>query len=174
MGYNSVTEEQQNKCAELWSEYESDMRKTCRAKLRGLESEMEEAIGDLSFAFCNQIKRNGFPDNTKAWLYGTLYNIINEKLRDKYKREKYLTDIDAELIELPCQTDFVDIVESNERLEQVEKVIPTLKKEDQIVLHEVYFNNKSMRNIAEEMGSTETAVKQRRYRACYKVREEIE
>ncbi|MDE6111197.1 MAG: sigma-70 family RNA polymerase sigma factor [Eubacterium sp.] len=169
-----MTEEEKKKCTELWVEYEAEMQRACRAKLHGCESEIEDSIGDLYLAFCSQIVKKGFPRNTKAWLYATLFHIINDKFRSKYKREKYIVDVDANMIELPYQHNFVEDIENNERLQQINRIIPTLNKSEQTIIHDTYFDKHSMKEIAEKLCSTETAVKQKRYRLCNDIRKKLE
>ena len=175
MRYNSVTEEQKNKCAELWLEFEPGLQKYCKAKLRGCEPEIEEALADLKLALCIQIDKRDFPKETKAWLYKTLKNIINQKFRQKYKREENIIDIDTTLIELPCQEDFVKTIESNERLEAIKEIIPTLKADEQKIMHNTYFSAHKikMKEIAEELGISEAAAKQKRYRLCRNIEKKL-
>ncbi|MDE5996560.1 MAG: sigma-70 family RNA polymerase sigma factor, partial [Eubacterium sp.] len=169
-----VTEEEKKICTELWIEYASEMQKTCEIKLRGYESEVDDTIGDLYLALCSQIVRKGVPDNPKAWLYETLYHIINDKFRKKYKREKYIVDVDANTIALPCQHNFVEDIEKNEQLKKIEKIIPTYNKSEQTVMYNTYFDKHSMKDIAEKLCSTETAVKQKRYRLCRDLQKKLE
>lgn len=44
---NSVTEAENKKCAELWAEYESDLRNICKAKMRGYEAEIDDIIAEV-------------------------------------------------------------------------------------------------------------------------------
>ena len=169
-----MTEEEKKKCTELWIEHKSEMQKTCSVKLQGYDVEIDDTIGDLYLAFCNRIVKKGFPSNTKAWLYATLFNIINDKFRNKYKREKYIVDVDANIIELPYQHNFVEDIENNERLEQIQNIIQTLNKSEQTIIHDTYFDKHSMKEIAEKLCSTETAVKQKRYRLCRDIQKKLE
>ena len=173
MGYNSVTEEEKRICAELWCEHESFMRNYCRAKLRGSNIEIDDTVGDLYLALCNQIDKNGFPKDTKAWLYKTAKNIINEKYRKKYKRDKHIVDIDAEVIKLQYAHNFVETIEVNEQIEKVGNLIANMNGDNQTILHKTYFDKRPMKEIAEKLGSTESAVKQKRYRICRQLEKNI-
>lgn len=47
---NSVTEAENKKCAELWAEYESDLRNICKAKMHGYEAEIDDIIAEVYLA----------------------------------------------------------------------------------------------------------------------------
>lgn len=169
-----MNEEQKKKCEELWVEHEQYVKNVCKAKLHGYEIEYEDAVADVYLAFCNQIVKKGFPENTKAWLFCILRNIIKEKYRKKQKYQETFVDVDTDSIEIPSQHDFVDDIIINERLEKVNKIIPTLKRSEQIILKHTYFSKRSMKDIAKQLDSTENAVKQKRYRICNNMRKMLD
>ncbi len=173
MGYNSVTEEQQNKCAELWTEYEPYMRNYCRIKLQGSNIDLDDTLCEISLALCNQIVNDDIPYEPKKWLYKTAKNIINARYKRKYKQDKYMADINTDSIKLLFQQNFVETVEANEQIQKIGELIPTLKKDSQKVLYGSYFNKRPMKEIAKDIGSTETAVKQKRYNICRKFEKEL-
>lgn len=174
MGYNSVTEEQQKKFAELWCLYEAKIRNYCFSKLCGSCIDVDDTVGDVFLALCDQVVKGSFPYDPEKWLYKTAKNIVCEKFRKKYKHDKYVVDIEIDLIELSNQDDFVDTIEKNEQIQKIEKMIPTLNKSSQKVLYGSYFDKRPMKQIAEETGSTVPAVKQKRYYVCRKFEKELE
>lgn len=84
-----MTEAENKKCAELWAEYESDLRNICKAKMRGYEAEIDDIIAEVYLALCNHTSKEGPPIYEKAWLYGTLKNLINQIPRQVQKRRKH-------------------------------------------------------------------------------------
>ena len=173
MGYNSVTEEQKRICAELWNEYSQHIRNYCRSKLQGSNIDLDDTVGDIILALCNQIVKGGVPYEPKKWLYKTAKNIVNERFRRKYTRDKHIVDIDTDSIEISCQQKFEETVEINEQIQKIEKSIPKLKKDSQEILYGYYFNRRPLKEIAQDIGSTETAVKQKRYYICRKLEKKL-
>ncbi len=171
---NSVTEAENKICAELWAEYESKLRNICKAKMHGCETDVDDIIGDVYLALCNQVAKEGLPTYQQSWLYATLKNLINVKFREKYRDESHMANFSIDEIELPYKHDFVSDVEDNHSINELNKIISTLNKEEQVIIHSVYFNKKKMKEIAKELGSTESAVKQKRYRLCSKLRTLLE
>lgn len=171
--FNSVTDEERNKCAELWTECTPQLRKLCYSKMKGYTNDVEDLIADAYVALCNYVNENGFPDNTVGWIYGTVFNMINSRFRGKYKDEKHLFISDTELIELPYKHDFVDDVINNDVINSLNELIPTLDGKEQEIVHSYYFDGRSMKDIAELLDSTIGAVKQKRYRIVNKLRDEL-
>ena len=167
---NSVTEAENKKCAELWAEYESDLRNICKAKMHGYEAEIDDIIAEVYLALCNHTSKEGPPIYEKAWLYGTLKNLINQNFRDKYKKEENMAGFSIDQIDLPYQHDFVNDIVDNSAIEKLNTAISELDKKEQTVIKSVYFDDKRMKEIALKLGTTESAVKQKRYRICNKLR----
>lgn len=162
--FNSVTEADNNKCAELWDKLAPEMRQVCIAKMKGYTNDVDDLVSDAFVALCKRVTNKGFPDNPKAWLYATLSNKINQCFKQKYNDEKHLYFPNTEQIELPYTHDFVDDIVNNDTLSRANKLIDALDRKDQIIIDSFYFKNKSMKEIAEILNSTVTAVKQKRYR----------
>lgn len=91
-----MTEAENKKCAELWAEYESDLRNICKAKMHGYEAEIDDIIAEVYLALCNHTSKEGPPIYEKAWLYGTLKNLINQNFRDKYKKEENMAGLSSQ------------------------------------------------------------------------------
>lgn len=171
---NSVTEAENKICAELWAEYEPSLRNVCKAKMHGCENDVDDIIGDVYLALCNHVAKEGLPTYQKSWLYGTLKNLINVKFREKYRDERHMANFSIDEIELPYKHDFVSDVEDNNSINELNSIIGTLNKDEQVLIYSTYFDKKKMKEIAKELGSTESAVKQRRYRLCNKLRKLLE
>ncbi|MDE5604506.1 MAG: sigma-70 family RNA polymerase sigma factor [Eubacterium sp.] len=168
-----MTEEQQNKCAELWCLYHDKIRNYCFSRLCGSGIDVDDTVGDVYLALCDQVVKGSFPYDPEKWLYKTAKNIVCEKFRKKYKHDKYVVDIEIDLVDLQSQDDFVDTIEKNEQIQKIAKIIPTMKKNSQEILYRSYFHKTSMKKIAKKIDSTETAVKQKRYYDCRKLEKEL-
>ena len=70
-------------CENLWNEYEPQLRKICRVKLRSCPDEVDDVMSEVSLALCKQIEKFGKPEKPKQWLYATFNNIIINKRKNK-------------------------------------------------------------------------------------------
>lgn len=168
-----MTEEENKICAELWNELKPGMQQICIAKMKGYTNDVDDIISDVFVALCKHVSEKGFPDNPKPWLYRTLYNLINTCFREKYNNEKHFVQSNTELIKLPYKHDFVDDIINNDTLNRANKIIGTLDRKDQIIIKSFYFKEQSMKEIAEILDSTVTAVKQKRYRLINDLRDTL-
>lgn len=75
-------------CENLWNEYEPQLRKICRVKLRSCPDEVDDVMSEVSLALCKQIEKFGKPEKPKQWLYATFNNIINLKYRKYINKRK--------------------------------------------------------------------------------------
>lgn len=64
---------------DLWKECEPSLRGICNRKLSSYTSEIDDVTGDTYLALCNAVSKGVEIENPKAWLYGTLNNIIKLK-----------------------------------------------------------------------------------------------
>ena len=98
-------------CENLWNEYEPQLRKICRVKLRSCPDEVDDVMSEVSLALCKQIEKFGKPEKPKQWLYATFNNIINLKYREIYKQKEKQENIENKDFELPFeQTEVFHII----------------------------------------------------------------
>ena len=158
-------------CQELWLENEPQLRRICKLKLASSPDDIEDVISETFLALCKRISENGVPDKPKGWLYATMNNLINLKYREIYKykeREKSLSD---EEFELPIASD--DIGEKTDEIynDEIKDRLKELLTEDEYqIIYRIYFSGLKMKEIARLHNSTESAVKQKHYRICRKLR----
>lgn len=162
---------QQEICVNLWNEYEPQLRKICRVKLRSCMDEVDDVMSEVSLALCKQIERFGQPEKPKQWLYATLNNIINLKYREIYKQKEKLESIESKDFELPFEQNGIE-----EKIEEIynneirDKLQSFLSENEYLIIKYIYFDRLKMKEIADLIGSTEAAVKQKHYRICNKLR----
>lgn len=160
-------------CKKLWIEYEHQLRKVCRAKLKSCPDEVDDVISEVFLALCEKISKDGVPEKPKGWIYGTLNNIINLKYRDIYKiREKEKSLYDE--YELPFDIDVID-----EKIDEIyndeikDKLKELLTEDEYQIIHSIHFDRMKLKEVAELHNSTESAIKQKHYRICNKLRKII-
>ena len=159
------------KCKSLFKEYEPSLRKICEVKMQGYEDEIDDIISETFLVLCKQADMGDMPSNPKAWLYATLYNLISQKYREIYKNKEkqvYIVDIP---VELPFEDNLLE--EKFERIynEQIKNKLKDFLSEDEYkIIHYIYFDRLKMKEIAVLVGSNESAIKQKHYRICNKLR----
>ena len=161
-------------CERLWREYEPQIRKICRVKLYKYQNEVDDTVSDVFLALCKKIEKSGVPENPKPWLYAVLNNIINQRLRDIYRQSECETEFDFENVCLPFEK--CEIEEKIESVynEEIQGKLKTILSEDEYqIIKYIYFNRLKLKEIAVLTGSTESAVKQKHYRMCNKLRKII-
>lgn len=164
-----MTETERKLCAELWEEYEPEMRHACTVRLYGCDENVDDVIAELYLALCNHVSKHGSPRKPKGWLYGTLRNLTNQFFRSKYRQENNILSQSTDEIELPCPNNFVDDVEKNFTIEQLNGIISSLNKEEQTLLKLFYFEGWKIKEIAVHLGISESATKQKLYRLRHKL-----
>ena len=155
-------------CENLWNEYEPQLRKICRVKLRSCPDEVDDVMSEVSLALCKQIEKFGKPEKPKQWLYATFNNIKN---REIYKQKEKQENIENKDFELPFEQNGIE-----EKIEEIynneirDKLSTFLSNDECIIIKYIYFDRLKMKEIADIIGSTESAVKQKHYRICNKLR----
>lgn len=166
-----MNENQRKICTEIWQEYESQLRKICKIKLQSHPNEIDDVMSEVSLALCKQIKKYGEPNKPKQWLYATLNNIINLKYRELYKFKEKQEGLENNDFELPFEENGIESkIEEIYNNEIRDKLSTFLSNDEYIIIKYIYFDRLKMKEIADIIGSTESAVKQKHYRICNKLR----
>ena len=139
--------------------------------MRSCPDEVDDVISDVFWALCKQVEKNGVPEKTKQWLYGTFNNILNMKYREVYKQKEKQEALENHDFELPFEQNGIE-----EKIEEIynneikDKLQSFLSKDEYLIIKYIYFDRLKMKEIADLVGSTESAVKQKHYRICNKLR----
>lgn len=167
-----MKEEDKKKCDELWKELEQQIRSLCLAKLRYHPHEVDDIIAQAFLALCQRVDTDGFPDNPKAWIYGTCRNLIAKKYNEIYdKRRVCLDNIETEL---PFKEYLIATkVEEIYTQELKDKLHSFLSDREYQFVSYFYFQQLSVKEIASIFNSNESAVRQQIYRICNKLRKNI-
>ncbi len=158
----------------MWKECFAGIKKLCEYKLRSCPDEIDNVISDVYLAFVIEIHNNKVPDNPQAWLYSVANNIIKDKYSQLNKQNHFSISIsshDIEAMELTVFPDLSDAMISDADITlMADKIFSQLSQEEQQILTYFHYENKSMKEIADIINKSESAVKQKHYRLCLKVR----
>lgn len=158
-------------CNELWNTYESAVRQLCIYKLRSCPDEADDVISEVFLALCKKVSKSGAPDKPREWLLGTAKNLINKSYHAVYSvREKETSLSELEYV-LPYEYDGIerktDEISDKELIKMFENV---LDEEENILMNNIYYGQKKLKDIAVMMNKTESAIKQKHYRTVNKLR----
>lgn len=157
-------------CEQLWNECEPALRKACAYKLSNHPQEIDDVIGDTFLALCNAISNEVEIYNPRAWLQGTLNNVINNKYREINFKQKKHTSIDCIEQGLFYVIDFDNLMISEKQILEIKsEICNQLLASEKMLLILIYTKKLKMAEIAVLLGSTESAVKQRHYRLKRKI-----
>lgn len=166
-----MTSKEKEMCEQLWLEYEPQIRNVCTAKMQSCPHEIDDVISDVFTALCEQIDNNGMPEKPKAWLYGTLNNKIKLKFRDVYKVKDKETSLSAQEYRVPYENDLIEQTVEEVYENQIKDKLQNLLTEDEYrIMQAIHFEKLKMKEVAQIFGTTESAIKQKHYRICNKLR----
>jgi RNA polymerase sigma factor (sigma-70 family) len=105
-----------------------------------------------------------------TYLYAIARNILNTQLRNRHFETQKL----QEQLPLLSFNDLEKTMEEKEKKEKVAAAILKLDKLDQKVLFDYWWKEKSLKEIAKEMGISQDATKQRHHRCIKRLRKLLE
>lgn len=158
-------------CAELWRQYEPYLRRFCWLHLQSHPDEIDNVISEIFLALCRKLSSDEPLIHPQAWLYKTADHVIQAKYRAIYKeREKAIRFSDREY-SLPYAQNFAEEVENELFVEELQqKLDKELSPQEKELLRYIYEDQLKMKEIAGILHTTESAVKQKHYRLCHKIR----
>jgi RNA polymerase sigma-70 factor, ECF subfamily len=116
-------------------------------------------------------KRKGEIHDLRAWLIGTASNLVNDHLRQKYRRPtEELEDHES----LVAEDDLHGEVEQNDNQRAVQKAVQQLTREQQHVLALRFSQGMSIEETAQMMNKTIGAIKVLQFRALTSIRKLLE
>lgn len=164
-----MTKKDKKMCNSLWKELEPQVRNLCRAKLRNYPHEVDDIISQTFLTLCQKIDTDGFPIKPKAWIYGTCHNIICKKYNEIYNKQCiYIEDMEKEL---PLEEDVINTkIEELYNQQLQEKLHSFLTESEYQFVSYFYFQHLNVKETASILNITESAVRQRNYRICIKLK----
>ena len=146
------------------------LRKLCKYKLHNHPTEAEEVVSEVLLVFVTAVNNTKIPKDPMAWLYSVANNIIKHKYKEIQREDHRSAYIHSDN-ELWVYPDFTDeIISDSAILKMADDILSGFTEEERTLLSYIYIENKSMKEIAEIMGKTESAVKQKHYRLCLSIK----
>lgn len=157
----------------FWREYEPKVRKLCEFKLQSDPDEIDDVVAQTFLQLWIEITQKKVPANVQGWLYAVAYNMIKQRYTASKKEKEILVPYDDRLSVIQFAVGY-DI--DNDRLEDEtvyvwsDEITQGLSEEEQTLYRFIYKGKFSMKEVAERMGITVDAAKQRNYRLVRKLK----
>ena len=157
-------------CTAMWFQYEPELRKFCRAKLIGYSDDADDVLSKTFQIFWAKLLKDGVPPYPEKWLYITANNLI----RQEYDNHKKIHDNETSFEHHEFYVSSMDNVDDNMAYEQLypelaAEIRDKLTDDEKRILKLAVIDDLSYAEIAEIMGLTEDAVKQRKFRIVRKL-----
>lgn len=133
-----------------------------------LNKEVAEDIASIVFMKSWKNIQQCKLDSFAAWLYA----IARHSVADYYRKEKNLVDID-DCWDLADEDDFLGRIDSDLKIENIRKVMLTLKSHDREIVIMRFWQDLSFKEIADRLDKQEGAVKMSFSRAINRLRLQI-
>ena len=137
-----------------------------KSNLKISDEDIEELVSDVVFAIWKNQDKLDINKKITPYIAGITNNLIKKKYRDT-KVFDNIEDYDNKLIEdSNIELQFIE----NEFNEDIIKQLDKLKKEDKDIFILYYFNEKNIKDIANELNMSESKVKSKLFRTRKKIK----
>lgn len=157
-------------CENLWYQFEPALRQACGIKLAGSSLDAEDIVAEVYLALCTKIASGSIPSYPKAWLFGTLHNIMNKQFQQLYKKKQHECCL-HECVFTGVQMDFTEEITDKLFLNDMYALFKRqLSKDEKILFCLFYHKELKIKEIARLEKKSENAIKQKNYRLRTKIR----
>jgi RNA polymerase sigma factor (sigma-70 family) len=153
----------------LYRKYSNKVYGKCISILKN-EDEARDAVQDIFMKIMLNLASFGEKSQFSTWIYSITYNYCIDLIR-KRKKEKVLFSEDIERVPDVPEDEVPDEYLMEMDVRQLKTVLETLATDDRMILLMKYHDDMSIRDIAEVIGKTESAVKMKIKRAKHKAQE---
>lgn len=162
---------------ELWNRYETGVRRLCEYKLKSNPNDIEDVVSETFLILCKAIEDEVEIKNYGGWIYAVANNLIKQ-LYEKNNDEKEIlvsfSESDEEFYDIKVGYDLEDKLISDEEIEELkEEIINSLSPSEKTIIRLFHEEKIKMKEIAEVLNISESAVKQKHYRTVRKIKKAV-
>ncbi len=155
--------------SQLYRKYAGKVYGKCLSILRN-EDEAKDAVQDIFVKIMLNLVNFGEKSQFSTWIYSITYNFCIDLIR-KRKKEKTLFGDDMERAPDVAEDDVPDEFMLEMDVKYLKRVLEDLSTGDRMILLMKYQDDMSIKEIADTIDKTESAVKMKIKRAKYKAQE---
>jgi len=132
----------------------------------------DEAMDITQDIFISMLKSINRFDSKKSAFRTWLYRIAYNKTVDYFRRIKSF-DLDIEKIELISEDIFTKLIEDSDQIERIRIYVESLSTNSQMIFKFKFYDELTFKEIAGELGCSESTIKTKYYRLISKIRKEF-
>lgn len=169
-----------DKVMEECEQYRKDLMKYCSQFFEYEPEYVEDCVQEAYLALYENLSNGIEITNYKAWLIKVVLNNKNKIIKYKINRNEYdFTDTETkeQVINDACayEPDYVEKMITDEIIEErMMKILSSLNKDEQYLYFAHYHDKKNLKIIAQEMGISYTAARQRHVELRRKIMNKID
>lgn len=155
---------------ELWEKWHMPVYKYCLHRLKDSQR-AEDCMQNTFYTLYESLEKLDVKENIGSWLFRVANNFVLKEFRN-IKREMKNTPIEdvAENWALGYEADLYEEVSDEQILELRDRLIKSISREDSLLIKLWYDEKKSVSEISEILGISESAVYKRRAVLCNKIK----
>ncbi len=135
-------------------------------KKTGNNNEAEDLTQDIALNVLSSINKGFLPNNFSAWVWQIARNRYSVWAKEKHNRNESVTGADIEDYEISDDKESIlDLIIHKEDRALLRRELAFIKSDYRNIVLAYYIENKSIKSIAYSLNLSESAVKQRLFRA---------
>lgn len=164
---NTVTEEEVSEIIALCEKYRDELTQYCRSFFGCEHAYAQDCVQNVYVALYESLRKGINIGDYKAWLYTVTRNYANKTLKDRIKRNEYIFESEQHKDDvinnaLFYNPDYLNLMVTDDVIdERAEKIIADLTDDERRLFELHYSENISLKQIAEMLGISYTAVRKR-------------
>ena len=144
-------------------------------KKTGNPNDADDLTQDIAFQIIMALNKGTIPNNFSAWIWQIARNRYSVWAKEKHNRNESVTDTDVYDYEIEDANESIsDELIHSEQMALLRRELAFIKSDYRNIVVAYYLENKSIRDIASALSLTESAVKQRLFRARNILKEGME
>ena len=144
-------------------------------KKTGNQDEADDLTQDITLQIVAALNKGTVPDSFSAWIWQIARNRYSVWAKEKHNRNESVTDTDVYDYEIEDANESIsDELIHSEQMALLRRELAFIKSDYRNIVVTYYIENKSIRDIASALSLTESAVKQRLFRARNILKEGME
>ena len=144
-------------------------------KKTGNQDEADDLTQDITLQIVAALNKGTVPDSFSAWIWQIARNRYSVWAKEKHNRNESVTDTDVYDCEIEDANENVsDELIHSEQMALLRRELAFIKSDYRNIVVAYYIENKSIRDIASALSLSESAVKQRLFRARNILKEGME
>lgn len=165
-----MEENRKKLCDDLWKNYEAFVHGLVMRRMPDRPKDVEDVVAEVAAALCTLYDSGETLEYPTAWLVRTTSNLINKKFAEIQRTNRIVEKLSS-TVQLSYEINFDDVIITEAAIEEAKrKILGQLDPKERKLYTYIYIEDKPYREIADLMGTTASAVKQRAYRLNDKIR----